>query len=187
MHPRQGLDLWKRDPANQKSPPSQHTSHSRPTRRNPAHASIPWQLRLYGNAGKLNGLDKPSSACTLSTATETIKRYSWHIISQGSEEVKKSHLDTLSKYNSGWSLRNDPVHQWQGNGGRVLLHRESTAANSPDVSTALPTIESTHMNSLIGSLQQIRWGRERLVSPFTDEETNLGRFTTISQWWSHNS
>lgn len=37
----------------------------------------------------LNDLDTPSSACILSTATETIKYYSQHIISHGSEEDKK--------------------------------------------------------------------------------------------------
>lgn len=37
----------------------------------------------------LNDFDTPSSACILSTATETIKYYNRHIISQGSEEVKK--------------------------------------------------------------------------------------------------
>lgn len=99
MHPRQGLKLWGKDPGNYKCPSSQHTHYLHPQSREHIWAAIPLQLHLYGSAGTSNDLGTPSSACILSTETETVKYYSQHIISQRSQEVKKISLSTLSKYN----------------------------------------------------------------------------------------
>lgn len=76
MHPRQGLKLWGKDPGNHKHPSPQHTPYLHPEPRDHIWAAIPLQPHLYGSAGTPNDLGMLSSACILSTATETIKYYS---------------------------------------------------------------------------------------------------------------
>lgn len=118
---------------------TQSTLTSRAEKR--CRTTIPLQLHLCGRAGKLSDLDTPSSACIPSIGTETIKCYSWHIISQGSEEVKKKNL-IFTHY---WRAIHDEAFQrTTPSGDRGMRMRavpppgkHRATSHFPNVSTAL--------------------------------------------------